>query len=122
MLGNLVAIKSKSVTLAEFAEEYKKHCETHKKAHKRDAYSVNKLSDWIGGATPLSSITARHLDEFHADLIRSGLKKSGVAITYRHLRAAFQQAVKWEIIESNPYNKCQRIKPDPHLPRFYSKT
>jgi site-specific recombinase XerD len=122
LLGNLVAIKSKSVTLAEFAEEYKKHCETHKKAHKRDTYSVNKLMDWIGGSTPLSSITARQLDEFHADLIRSGLKKSGVAITYRHIRAAFQQAVKWEIIESNPYNNCQRIKPDPQQPRFYSKS
>ena len=120
--GNLVALeRDKTTTLAQFATEYRRHCEAHKKAHKRDTYSVNKLVEWIGGSILLTAITPKRLDEFHTDLIRSGLKRSGVAITYRHLRAAFSQAVKWEILKSNPYDRCQRIKVDPAPPRFYSE-
>jgi site-specific recombinase XerD len=120
--GNLVALeRGKSVTLGQFAEEYRRHCEAHKRAHKRDTYSVNKLIEWIGASIPMTAITPKRLDDFHAELIRSGLKRSGVAITYRHLRAAFSQAVKWDLIKANPYDRCQRIKVDPEPPRFYSE-
>jgi len=119
--GNVLTLDRSTTTLAAFAADYARHCRAHKKAWQRDEYSVRKLMDWIGGSTRMSAITAKRLDEFHADLIRAGHKKSGVAITYRHLRAAFSQAVKWGVIKANPYDQCQRIKVDPEPPRFYTE-
>lgn len=119
--GNVLALDQSTTTLAAFAADYATHCRAHKKAWQRDEYSVRKLMDWIGGSIRMSAITAKRLDEFHTELIRSGLKKSGVAITYRHLRAAFGQAVRWGIIKANPYDQCQRIRVTPDPPRFYSE-
>jgi len=121
--GNVIALeKQNSCTLKTFAKEYDTHCTAHKKESTadRDRYSVNKLKDYLGGNTLLRHITAKRIDDFHTALIQSGLQKSGVAITARHCRAAFSQAVKWEYIRRNPYAEAQPIKPKKKPPRFYS--
>ncbi|MBW2569228.1 MAG: tyrosine-type recombinase/integrase [Deltaproteobacteria bacterium] len=123
MLGNIIALEKKTrINLSDFIAEYNDFCKAYKKSStaKRDKYSLEKLKTWIGNV-PIQSVTAKQLDGFHADLINSGLKKSGVAITYRHCRAAFSQAVKWDYIKSNPYSRTKPIRVEARPPRFFSK-
>lgn len=123
LLGNVIALERKSrISLADFIDEYNEFCKAYKRTStaKRDKYSLEKLKTWVGNIS-LQFITAKQLDSFHADLINSGLKKSGVAITYRHCRAAFSQAVKWEYLKSNPYSRAKPIRVEARPPRFFTK-
>jgi integrase len=124
LMGNVVALeRDQKITLDEFCREYERHCFATKKGSTaiRDRYSTKKLMDWIGKGRPLSSITPKDIDQFQLDLLNSGLKKSGVAITMRHIRAAFNQAVKWGYLKTNPVERAAKVKPDPQPPRFYSE-
>lgn len=125
LLGNVVSLdRDQKITIGEFAKEYEKHCFSTKKdtTAVRDRYSVKKLMDWIGKTRPISSVSPKEIDQFQNDLLNFGLKKSGVAITMRHVRAAFNQAVKWGYLKTNPVERASRIKPDPQPPRFYSES
>lgn len=122
--GNIVALeKHIAITLAEFAQEYIAYCHAHKKpaTAKRDAYSLNKLIDHLGGKTQLRNITVKSIDNFQTGLLAIGLKKSGVAITVRHVSAALSKAVEWDYLSTNPCLKAKKIKPDENPPRFYTE-
>lgn len=124
LLGNVVAIdRSKTLTLSAFATEYQKYCETRKRKSTalRDKYSVNKLIDFIGGSTILSSISNKRAEEFVGKLISAGHKPVGVNTTLGHLKAAFAMAVKWGYLKSSPFSAVKKVKTDPNPPRFYSE-
>lgn len=108
--------------LSVFIKDYLKYCQAHKRPStaKRDEYSLKKLKDYVGDI-PVGRITPKKIDDFHAQLMASGLKKSGVAITARHVRAALSKAVSWyDEIKSNPYDGARTIKIDPEPPRIYT--
>jgi integrase len=123
LLGNVRQLeRQQRCNLKDFVNQYIEFSAAHKKesTSKRDEYSLNKVLQWIGNK-PLHTITAKMIDDFHADLINSGHKKSGVAITFRHNRAAFNQAVKWGYLKNSPFETAKRIQVEKRPPRFYSE-
>lgn len=125
LMGNVIALdRGKTIPLSEFATEYHTHCEARKRPSTavRDKYSVQKLIDYIGGNTPMTSVTSRRLDEFISKLLAAGHTPTGVNITIRHLRTAFAIAIKWEYIKANPFSGITSIKESPRPPMFYSES
>ena len=123
LLGNIIQInKSQQITLSNYIKEYLEHSKAHKKhsTYLRDKYSINKLLEHVGNRL-LKTITPKMLDKFHTDLINAGHKPSGVAITFRHCRAALSKAVSWDYIKTNPYNRAGKIRVEKKPPRFYSE-
>ncbi len=123
LLGNIAQLeKHNVVTFKEFIKEYLEFAKAHKKesTYKRDRYSLKLLIEYIGNK-PLNTISSKNLDDFHSHLINSGLKKTGVSITYRHCRAAFSKAVDWEYIKSNPYSHAKTIEAESAPPRYYTE-
>lgn len=124
LMGNVIALdRGKNITLSEFSVEYHSHCEARKrpKTVALDNYSIGKLIDYIGGRTPMTSITSRRLDEFISKLLAAGHAPSGANIIIRHLRAAFAIALKWEYLKANPFSAVQSIKESLRPPMFYSE-
>ncbi len=121
--GHILSLEKteSQIKFAKFMEEYLQHCVAHKKPSTviRDEYSLNKLKDYIGHTTPLKSVTVKMLDDFFSILLLKH-KPSGVAITFRHLQAAFNQAVKWGYLIKNPFELATKIKVERRIPRYYS--
>lgn len=119
--GRLIALDKRTPTLKVFIGAYLEHAKANKRESTvvRDRYSLRKLLAWVGDI-PLGLVTAQKIDGFHADLINAGAARSGVAITARHLRAAFSTAEKWYEGFSSPYRRARRIKVEKTPPRFYS--
>lgn len=122
---NIQALETKGgPLLSTFLRDYVEFSRAHKRPStaKRDEYSLRKLKDYLGDV-PLSRITSKRIDEFHSALINAGQKKSGVAITARHVRAALEKAVGWyDEIKANPYKDARPIKVDLEPPRVYSES
>lgn len=111
-------------TLKEFKSEYKKWSEEMKKAPdsvRSDELALRTFIDHIGNKK-LSAITVKNLDEFNAKILK-GKKSPETLNTYiRRIRAAFNKAVEWGHLETNPYSKKPRgkvlVKAVKKLPRF----
>lgn len=119
--GRLVSLGKKTPSLKVFIEAYMQHSRANKREStaKRDHYSLQKLLSWVGDI-PIGLVTAHKIDAFHAELINSGARRSGVAITARHLRSAFATAEAWYDGFSSPYRRATRIRVDGQPPRVYS--
>ena len=112
LLDNIIQInQSQQITLANFIKEYLEYSKAHKKdnTYLRDKYSINKLLQYIGNR-PLKTITPKMLDKFHADPLNADYRPSGVATTYRHCSVAFNKAVHWDYIKTNPCDRAEKIK------------
>jgi integrase len=123
LLGNVIRLNhEKEIKLFDFRDEYLKYSSAHKAASTadRDRYSLKVLCENLGNVS-LFSITPKMLDDFHTYLIDAGRKRTGTNITIRHLRSAFQKAVDWEYLKSNPYRKIKLFSVDEEDQRFYSE-
>ncbi len=54
------------------------------------------------GHIPLTKIRPQHIQNLHADMLRSGLSNRTVLHAYRVLHRALEHAVKWRLINWNP--------------------
>ena len=66
----------------------------------RDKYTLKRFLKHIGDI-PLVSIGAKQIDDYIVDM-RSSLSKATIGIELRHLKTAFNRALRWEYIETNP--------------------
>ncbi|MES9685160.1 Arm DNA-binding domain-containing protein [Gottfriedia acidiceleris] len=53
-------------------------------------------------STPLSKITTYDIDQFYASKLNEGLSNAYVKIMHNILSKAFQKALQWELIKTNP--------------------
>ena len=60
------------------------------------------------GGLQLSKVNPAHIQAFEADLLRSGLSPSTVALDHNVVHRAFEQAVLWRLIVRNP---CDGVEP-----------
>jgi integrase len=90
--------------------------------------SLNKLLSIIGNI-PIVSITPQHYDKYKMERLNSPLERDEtrtvspvtVNIELRTLRAAFSTAVRWGVMQSNPFSR-QKLVPVPESsPIFFSK-
>ncbi len=90
--------------------------------------SLNKLLSIIGDV-PIVSITPQHFDKYKLERSKSPHERDSkknvspvtVNIELRTLRAAFNTALRWGLLKSNPFSK-QKLVPVPESsPIFFSK-
>jgi len=82
-----------------FCDEFQAHIESKCAPATCNLYEValaKAKSSW--GDIPLNHITVRHIDQFLSDLVRGGLAVPTANKNYRHVKAALNQAYKWEYL------------------------
>lgn len=91
--------------------------------------SLNNLLKIIGNV-PLSSITPQHWDLYKVERLKTVLDSETnrtlspvtVNIELRTLRASFNTAVRWGIMQSNPFSNQKLVSVPEASPVFFTKT
>jgi len=119
--SNEVKVKLKSISLAQFKEEYLTYC----KSCRSQSYiersiipAFNKFIAFIDAAN-LNKISSRQVDKFITSI--NSYSTSSAGLYYRTLKAAFSKAVVWEYIQDNPFKKIKSPKQVKSLPIFINK-
>ncbi len=68
---------------------------------------------------PIDKITHRHIDQFKTYRLTT-IKKNTLNIDLRCLRAGFENAVRWRIIDANPFRGIKLCSIDERQPSFLS--
>jgi integrase len=74
----------------------------------------------IIGDVELSSINGRYVDTFKVKRLAQEISKTTLNIELRSLRAAFNIAVRWEVIPCNPFKGVRLCPIDEQTPPYFS--
>lgn len=85
-----------------------------------NSLALRRFKDHVGDVA-IETIGPRHADQFLSACRASGLKATSVNNYYRHLKAAFQKAVAWELVPANPFAKVKPVRADKVQPKFIPK-
>lgn len=103
-------------SIKEFKDDYIKYIEnTFSQKYKSSVQTTfNHLIKHFGDTFPITDISIREAESFKVYLLKNSPK--GVLVYLRNLKAAFNRAVEWEMIDSNPFlnikiKKHQQEKP-----------
>ncbi|MCI4625028.1 MAG: tyrosine-type recombinase/integrase [Candidatus Magnetoovum sp. WYHC-5] len=111
----------KIIKLSIFTDEFLKYIKDNRTHDTYRAYSLalRTLKEYIGDIE-LSVINVQKIDKFISSLNQKKLKKVSINNYIRHLKSAFQKAVDWEYIKSNPF---KNVKPYQiiNIPRYLSQ-
>jgi site-specific recombinase XerD len=109
-----------SITLSVFKQEYISYLLPTKSSNYISSinYSFKELIRFVGDI-PLSELDIRIIDKF----IISSFSKTqrGAHLFYRTLKAAFNKAIEWNYIRSNPFTKVKFPKLSKSFPAFISE-
>ena len=72
------------------------------------------------GDIPLQSLTAKHLDDYKGLRLRK-VRPVSVNIEVRQIKAAFQTAVRWKLLEQSPFEDVQECRVPNRAPVFFTK-
>ncbi len=81
--------------------------------------SLNKLLSIIGNI-PIASITPQHFDIFKTERLKT-ISPVTVNIELRTLRASLNTALRWGLLQSNPFTKQKLVSVPEASPIFFSK-
>jgi integrase/recombinase XerC len=91
--------------ISEFRDRYAASRKDKKKGTLRgDRYAFGKLIAFAGDKL-LSTVTREDAKNLLSSISEAGRKRNTVNNVGRHLRAAFNEAIEWEILQSNPFRK-----------------
>ena len=80
--------------------------------------AFNNLMTIIGDM-PLQSVTQRHVDLFRSRRLNE-VRKVTLNIELRTLRAAFFTAVRWKLLDENPFKQVKLCQLDDEAPLFFT--
>ncbi len=110
-----------SITLNDFADKYKAYV---KKLYSQKYYekavipSFNRLQSFLPNKE-INLICSREVDDFISTTYSKA--KYAASLYYRTLKAAFNKAVVWEYINTNPSKKLNHLKLPNHIRFFYRR-
>ncbi len=81
--------------------------------------ALKKLREFVGDV-PISSLTARHLDDFKSQRLVT-VRAVTVNIELRTLRAAFNTAVRWKLLDRNPFEGVRLASVPEASPSHFTK-
>lgn len=120
----------KIVLLQKFNTDFLQFAEDNFSEKTTDVYtsSLNKLLSIIGNI-PITSITPQHFDTYKVARLKTVLKHdkdktlspNTVNIELRTIRASFNTAIRWGILQSNPFSKQKLCVVPESSPIFFSK-
>jgi site-specific recombinase XerD len=120
LLGKIISLeKQENPRFSEFRKEYLqlREAEKRKSTVDTDKQALKALHEIIGDMF-MRSITPKVIDSFHMTLLKRGMKATSVNVYFRHLRKAFNQALKWGYIKENPYADKEQLPEDERMPRW----
>lgn len=108
--------------LSAFTQEFLRYCSSTYAKASIDIFKValRNLSA-ISGDCLLSEIGARHVDFYKAERLRV-VSPVSVNVELRSLRSILNTALRWNLIESNPFSKMQLVRIPEAIPTFFSKS
>ena len=105
--------KKQSLTLEEFRTQEEDRCrhdlELAEKTIRLNNLALNSFLG-VAGNKKLADLTDEEVILWKRTLEREGKSKTTLAIYHRHLLASFNRAVKWDMVESNPFAKVEISK------------
>lgn len=118
---NSDAIPKNQVTLRVFVDEYENNIKESRSAayYSSVQCSLKYLSDFWGAHVVIHQITIKQIDEFVLFIQKKAAK--GYRVYFRTLKAAFNKAVEWDYIKTNPFSKIKLPKKQKAAPVFVNK-
>lgn len=104
-----------------FYDVYIKWAENHKSLYTvdRDKFAFKSFLEFTGNRY-IRSVNERLIEDYQNYLINKGRKTTGINLDFRHLKSAFNKAVQWGYIKSNPFKNINFLKVPSQLPKFIS--
>jgi site-specific recombinase XerD len=109
------------LTLTQFIPQFLAYAETNFARTTVLLYkeAIEKFKSILGDF-PLSAYTTHDVEEFKSKRLKQ-VSMVTVNINFRTLRAFFQTAVRWKVIDENPFRGVKQIKVPPRRPIYLSK-
>ena len=82
-------------------------------------FGLNSFLEVIGNI-PIASITTRHCDRYKAEKLRT-ITPVTLNSYLSTLRSAFNTAIRWDLIVSNPFSRMKNCRVEDVKPRFMRK-
>ena len=114
-------VNSTSISLTDFKDEYINYSKQSKSVYyiKRSIEPAFKFFIEFIGNKPLKEISLKEIDNFIISKYKHS--PSSAALYYRTLKAAFNKAISWEYLETNPFTKIKAPKLAKSLPVFINE-
>lgn len=116
-LENLVPVHSKEPkvalgkTLQDFCAEFMEYAQqVHSPGNIGVYHRAFSSFLRIAGDVVLSAVNQRSVDQFKAKRLSDGITKTTLNLELRSLQAAFQFAVRWEYIPTNPFKGVRLLE------------
>lgn len=104
------------ITISEFRDRYIRSRGDRKKDTLRgDRYAFGKLIAFAGDKL-MASLSREDVAGLLSSLSEAGKKRNTVNAVGRHLRAAFNEAIEWGILQTNPLRKVKLKRAIPPAP------
>ena len=104
---------NEGLTLEDYRQKYEDRCrddlELARSTIENNNLAFRSLIAVIGNKS-LGSITDEVIVVWKKVMLEQGKSRTTVGIYFRHLRAAFNRAVKWKLIEANPFLLVDEIR------------
>ena len=108
----------------ELRKKYLKYAQRNKSegTAERDKNVMDVFEAFLGtDEYPLTAITGNMIERYKADRLKAGRKEATVGLEMRHLRSIFYQAMKWEMMDTNPVVGVKHPKKDIIKVRYLTK-
>ena len=113
MIYNFSKTFLKRLKLEDYQQKYEERCrddlELAKSTIENNNLAFRSLIAVVSNKS-LEAVTDEDIVEWKKDMLNQGKSRTTIGIYFRHLRAAFNRAVKWKFIEANPFLLVDEIK------------
>ncbi len=118
---HLFADKCRPMLLSSFISDFLRYAEgTFSKGTVTIYRSALENFKACAGDILLASITARHFDHFKVARLRKR-KPVTINIDLRALRAAFNTAVRWKLLDTSPFQGVKLVPVEEQVPTFFTR-
>ena len=118
----LLTIPPQVTTLAVFQKDFLAYAESVYARRTVIIYElVLRLFLKQTGDCPIASLNQKHLDDYVTARLKNGMSPVTVNIETRALKAALNTAVRWKLLESNPFSRARQLRVPRKLPMFFSQ-
>ncbi len=110
-----------SLTLKEFYLMYMGKAELFlaQSSWKFTKNSFKTFIEQLGETTPIGEINHNMCETFLLNKFK--VSKYSASLVYRHLKAAFNRGVQWELLKKNPFEKIKLPKIETRLPSYINE-
>jgi integrase len=111
-----------SITLEQFLAQYLNHAANTISPKTYRDY-MNRLHRFLGfaGNKLLEQVSVKDIDTYKVYLMKQGAKPNSTNVYLQILHCAFETAVRWEHMKSNPVKKVARLKVQKMPPAFMTQ-